>query len=150
VATETGPDLEFGRQAVEALMDDSCDVYLPNAPHKQAMDPGTLALTPTGGLRGAKVYADGRCKVKDATSNSRGGPVHAEGSQQLAVTASQIDFPLGDVPASGFPVGSVVVMRSSRRNPFLVGNEYVIREQVEKTMAIKYGVLADKRKNVDP
>lgn len=151
MATSTGPSLENGRREVEKLMDDTCDVYMPASQHKATMDPETLRLSSdVPNTLGTKIYNNGRVKVKDATSNSRGGPVQAEGGQQLTVTASQLDFPIGAVPASGFPTGCIAVIRSSRRNPFLVGNQYTIREPVEKTMAVKYGVLADKRKNVDP
>ena len=150
MATSTGPNLEPGRIAVEKLMDDTCDVYLPATPHKQDRDPETLRVLPATASRGARIYNNGRCKVKDATNNARGAPVAQEGGQMLVVSASQVDFPLGDVPASGFPTGCTIVVRSSRRNRFLVGNEYIVREPVEKSLAVKYGVLADKRKNVDP
>lgn len=150
MATSTGPNLENGRKAVEKLMDDTCDVYLPASPHTATMDPETLALSSDAGTWGTKIYKDGRVSVKDATSNSRGGPVQPEGGQMLTVTATQLGFPLGDVPAGGFPTGCIVVVKSSRRFPFLVGNQYTVRESIEKTMAVKYAVLADKRKNVDP
>lgn len=149
MATSTGPNLENGRKAVEKLMDDTCDVYLPASPHVGTMDPETLQLNNSSGL-GTKIYSDGRCSVKDATSNSRGGPVQPEGGQMLTITATMISFPIGDVPVGGFPTGCIAVVRSSRRFSFLVGNQYTIREPIEKTMAVKYAVLADKRKNVDP
>lgn len=150
MATSTGPNLENGRKAVERLMDDTCDVYLPASPHTSSMDPVTLQLSSDSVGLGSKIYNNGRCSFKDAMSNSRGGPVQPEGGQMLTITATQIGFPLGDVPAGGFPTGCIVVWRSSRRFPLGVGNQYTVREPIEKTMAVKYAVLADKRKNVDP
>lgn len=149
MATSTGPNLEQGRRAVENLMDDTCDVYAPGAQHTSTMDPVTLKYTATA-TRGVKIYSNGRCKIKDATNNSRGGPIADEAGKQLSVVATKVDFPLGDVPAGGFPEGCTVVCQSSRRNAFLVGNEYTVREIIGKTLQLQYTVLTDKRKLVDP
>lgn len=141
-------NLDNARRKVESFMTEEAQVYAPDAIHRAAVDPLTLALTfPTS----AKLY-DGVCKIKDITSQSSrgGGATTGEGGQALLVVGTKIDFPIGDVPDAGFPEGALIVCTSALRMPQLVGAQYRARQAVLKTFGIQYSVMADRRKAVDP
>lgn len=144
MATDTGPDLESGREAVEALMDDTCDIYGPELDRGQwAIDPDTLQLIPPAAAQ--PIYS-GQCMIKDIASNSRGNVPSDEGGKPIMILSTEVGLPLYDSPA--VPSGSVVICTSSRRNPFLVGASVLISDAVLKTMAIKYGLLGTRRVRV--
>lgn len=141
-------NLANAQRKVEEFMTETCDVYAPNAVHAGTVDPITLALTYPAS---AKLYNAGACKIKDIPTNSRGAGVgDAEGGNQLLIVVTQVDFPLADVPTTGFPEGSLIICRSSLRMPQLVGAVYLMRQPVLKTFGIQYSVLANRRKRVDP
>lgn len=141
-------NLANAQRKVEEFMTETCDVYAPVDVHAGVVDPITLALiTPAA----SKLYNAGACKIKDIPTNSRGAGVgDSEGGNQLLIVVTEVDFPLADVPTSGFPEGSLIICRSSLRMPQMVGAVYQMRQSVLKTFGIQYSVLADRRKRVDP
>lgn len=142
-------NLENARRKVESFMEtESAVVYTPDAvdlmPYNQTT--GGLVL-PVGGT---KLY-DGIAKFKDMTGQASrgGGSGTTEGGLALLIVGTKIDFPIGDVPDSGFPEGALVICTGSERLPQMVGAQYIIRQATLKTFSIQYSVIADRRKAVD-
>lgn len=136
------------QRKVESFMTETVQVYPPEAVRLLPID------TFTGGLEllssAGKLY-DGAAKLKDITSQSSrgGGSGTAEGGLALLVVGTKIDFPIGEVPDGGFPMGALVVCTDALRMPQMIGAQYLIRQETLKTFGIQFSVLADRRKAVD-
>jgi hypothetical protein len=128
VATETGPDLEAGRLAVEAMMDDSCEIRRPAG--KAAIDPVTLMPT---GAAGALVYS-GPCILSLADTQPSEQAV-AEGTSPT-VARYVLKVPVGSIEAAGARSGDVVLMTSSRRDPAMSGQRLLVEDVAFKTMGV--------------
>lgn len=142
MATENGPDLSAGQQAVEALMDDTCTVRDFVDPSLWVTDPETLRLTVPPGT--PVVYDGGKCKFKPL-GVSLGGRA-TEGGQQLAVDQFKLDVPLG---SPVFVEGQAVTVDSSRRMPAAVGETFVVKGPLPRTMAVQQSFVVERRKRVE-
>lgn len=125
----TGPDLEAGRLAVEALMDDEC-VILRNADwhYDDEFDPDTGELAPPD-PEWEELYA-GPCKVRQVSERDR-----REGGADLS-TATHI----GAIPVGGeedIHRGDVLRVTDSRRDPLLIGREFTVRTIYYGTFTIQ-------------
>lgn len=139
MATETGPDLADAALAVALLMDDTCVVSPPIDPDDWVLG-ADLRLTPPAGMT---TYS-GPCKFK-AQGLTAGTP-GAEGGVQLGLDRFEFDLPLG---SPRLVEGSVVLITSSRRSPSAVGERLVVKGPLPKTMAVKDGYIAERRKRVE-
>jgi hypothetical protein len=146
VATELGPDLEFGREQVELLMDDTCQVFPVEWVETWEKDPETLQLIPP--TVAVPLY-DGPCKVAETATTTRAAPGMAEGAIPMQITSPRVDFPINDVRTVLFRAGMFVLMTSSRRNPRLPGEVFVMREFPSKSLAVKMAVVCDRRTRLD-
>jgi hypothetical protein len=122
VATETGPDLSFARRTVESLMDDTCVVVRP-----RVLDEEGLAEAPRIYPPEDDPAEDGPCMVGD---ESVMGSPEASDAYRFAHRAS--------LPAEtlGVQEGDVLIVKTSRRDPDLPGNRYVVRRVGEKTFLL--------------
>jgi hypothetical protein len=122
VATETGPDLSFAQQMVESLMDDTCIVVRP-----RVLDEEGLADAPRIYPPADDPGEDGRCLIGDEPTQ---GAASVDDAYRFAHRAS--------LPAEtqGVQEGDVLIVASSRRDPDLPGNRYIIRRVVEKTFLV--------------
>lgn len=136
MATETGPDLEAGRLAVEALMDDTCLITRQLLADAGAIDPITLKPIPGVIL---PIY-DGPCTLVVP------GSLLAErvsGGQQQTVLAYAVKLPINLTPL--LKSADVLEMMSSRRSPLTVGQKFIVDAQVFKTMAITSVVMLTRK-----
>jgi len=139
VATETGPDLEPGRLAVEALMDDTCTVTRPAVKGGAVeLDPTTLRPLPGSGAVG--LY-DGPCTISAADTTAQEGTI---GAQAQTRTRYKVKLPINGSPA-GIRSGDVIALTSSRRDPASVGRTYVVDEEVTGTMSVSRILLATRK-----
>lgn len=141
-------NLEGPRRKVESFMTETVRVYSPAAVDLLPYDQVTGGLEV---LAGVTALYDGAAKLKDITSQSSrgGGSGTTEGSLALLIVGTKVDFPVGDVPDGGFPVGSLIICTDALRMPQLIGAQYILRQDTLKTFGIQYSVLADRRKAVD-
>lgn len=142
-------NLENARRKVESFMaTESARVYTPGSVDLLPLD------SATGGLKllpAANLLYDGVAKFRDMMSRSAhgGGAGTNEGGLALLVVGTKIDFPIGDVPDTGFPEGALIVCTGALRLPQMIGAQYLLRETMLKTFAVQYSVMADRRKAVD-
>lgn len=131
----TGPDLEAGRLAVEALMDDTCLIT------RQLPPPGPIDPITLKPILGAVIpLYDGKCTLQVP------GSLLAErvaGSQQQTVLAYAVKLPIGLAPY--LKSADILEMTSSRRQPMMVGEKFIVDAQVFKTMAISSIVMLTKK-----
>jgi hypothetical protein len=134
MATETGPDLEAGRLAVESLMDDTCVITRlgPAGP----IDPVTLKPIP-----GAVIpLYDGKCTL------SVPGSLLAErtmGGQQQTVLSYAVKLPINEAPI--LKSADILTLTSSRRRSLSVGSKFIVDAQVDKTMAVSSIVMLTRK-----
>lgn len=115
MSTTTGPDLTPARLAVERLMDDTCEIRR----NVDGVDDAVLNQA-TGLLEDPtplEPFYTGPCSLR----------MSAQG------VASTIAVPLA---APELLPGDVVKMTSTRRDPVLVGEAYVIKKPLYNSMAV--------------
>lgn len=142
MATETGPDLSFAREQVEALMDDTCVIFLDDeGTEDDVLDEVTGELQPPADDT-ANVYdettlgyedrpLEGRCKV---TPQGNDNPRYRNEAGEILSTR----WYNGSIPwDSPLPVeGAILRVTSSRRDPELVDQEFRVREVVVSTFLV--------------
>jgi hypothetical protein len=141
VSTATGPDLSTAREAVEALMDDTCEIsWDAQGVGDDVLDEETgdlLAPDPDSGLvYDATTLGDGgrelggRCKVasigRDPRTTTEGGVAVLTGLYNGSIP--------WDAPVP--PVGATFKITSSRRDPDLVGQEFIVKDVAFGTFLI--------------
>jgi hypothetical protein len=125
----TGPDLEAGRLAVEALFDDECIIRRdPGGDLDDTLDLSTGQLTRPVGH--PKVIYTGRCKVTKQQAQTRN---LAEGGRAIAAGVYSGGIPV-DSPMP--KTGDTLTVTSSRRDPSLVKQEFRVGEVYVSTFAI--------------
>lgn len=135
MATETGPDLESAREAIEALMDDTCTIHRDSEGELDDdldLITGVLAR-PVG--QPVLVY-DGRCKVSKSAVQMKYSEEAGRAVPVRAYTGGiPVDSPL---PAEG----DILTVTSSRRDPYLVDQGFRVTEVVTSTWAVqrKFGL----------
>lgn len=129
MATSTGPNIESGRRAVEALMDDTAMVLVePTDPRTWPMDPITGQLTPPADT----VVYDGRAKLKPDTQGRI--PVE-EGVLTYATADYTFGAPIHECPE--LLPGMRILMTSSRRDPGLPGQIFEVVQPIFGTLAVQ-------------
>lgn len=128
MASNTGPDLDGARIAVEALMDDTCIVLRPSPEGSETIDPVSLKRVKTPPTQ---IY-DGRCSV--GTASRPGQPFENVGGDQRGLAGYSLSLPILQAPE--LLAGDIVRITSSRRDPQLSGTQFLIDEVAYKTMAI--------------
>lgn len=124
MATNTGPDLTGAQASVEALMDDTCQIYRYANDRDGTFDPSTLAITDPVPL----LIYDGPCMVRGEPTDRRTN----DGGQTYADTIYNLTLVVGaDIKA-----GDVCKVTSSRRDPHIGGEEFDVLEVLYKTFAI--------------
>lgn len=132
MATEIGPDLSAGQEAVEALMDDTCVITRNDAGDTDAVldqNTGQLVQNP------ASTRYEGRCLLK-APSGLVNRPAE-QGGMFYTLSTYQLKLPLSELDESTEPQpGDLVLMTSSRRDPAVVGKQFRILSVDVRTMAV--------------
>lgn len=140
MATETGPDLSAAKEAIEALMDDTCLITRdPAGEADSAFDPETGDLTTPVG-QPILVY-EGQCKLSKTK-------VQMKYSQE-AGRAVPVQSYSGGIPLeSGLPQeGDALLVTSSRRDPELAGREFRIAEVTLSSWAVQRRFDLERRDN---
>lgn len=142
-----GPDLSAAREALEALMEDTCTILPPPDLTDDTLDPDTLALADPGPAP-VQIYGPetepylGKCMVRitgglgvgDHTIERGGGyPERRNYSLGLPVDAPEV------------PVGALVRIETSRRDPLLPGTEFVAGKSVRGTLIASRRVALELR-----
>lgn len=141
MATQTGPDLNNARAAVERLMDDTCTITIDaQGAGDDVLNDADGSLTPpdpdastiyddtTTGDGGRALGA--RCKVSPAGLAPQ---TIIEGDVDISQRVYNGSIPW-DAPMP--PVGGVLKVTSSRRDPQLVNEEFQIRSVVVSTFLV--------------
>lgn len=136
MSTTTGPNLAPAKRAVEKLMDDTCTITVDEHGVLDGtvdQDTGRLVKRdPHPGL----IY-DGPCKVRSEglVSGTHGAP---EGGSTInpRIYTGAIPLDIDGVLTPEIPVGAVLVVTSSRRDPELVGKEFRVGETRYGTMVV--------------
>jgi hypothetical protein len=138
VAVETGPDLGPARDAVFELMSDVCVItFAPASTGVLDPDTGDLVRPPSTIVYGPDTLGDsdrlleGRCRISRTPGTGYSGE---RGDEPLVMSESRIDIPW-DAPT--VPLGSILRVVSSLRDPQLVDQEYTIVDSFSKTMLIQ-------------
>lgn len=139
MATETGPDLSAGQRAVELLMDDTVRASAATDPAGWVLN-AALRLEPPAD----SVVYDGKAKLR--ALGSVGGTVAGEGGRQYGLDGYRLDLPLS---AAELLEGQTVALTSSRRMPQAVGDLYVVKAPLVKTMAVQASYIVERRKRVE-
>lgn len=151
MATETGPDLTVARQAVEALMDDTCEiVHDPQGVADDTLNTVTGELNPpapddttiydatTLGEDGREL--GGRCKVTPMTRDPRST---TEGGVAVRTGLYNGGLPW-DAPIP--PIGAVLTVKTSRRDPDLVDQEFVVKDVAFGTFLVSRKMMLEIRR----
>lgn len=128
MATETGPDLSFAAHQVERLMDDSCRIARPLV---DPDDPPAVYDATTHPDHASGDEGGARVMVSDGGgATGSGGLVDADDAYRYTHTA--------DVPRDVTEVreGDVLTVLTSRRDPALVGTDFIVRKVIVETFAV--------------
>lgn len=140
MATEHGPDLEAGRLAVEALMDDTCVIARPAPDGSKDVELDPVTLKPLPGQDATTLY-DGPCTISPADTTAQESTV---GGQAQTTTRYKLKLPINDSPAD-LLTGDQVTLSSSRRDPAAVGRTYLVSEETTGTMSVSRMVLMTRK-----
>lgn len=147
MATTTGPDLTVAREAVEALMDDTCIVTRPGDPDDDVLDIDTGEIgssstaTPVYGpdtLGFEDRELGSRCKFKPASDNQPDEQEWGGDTRPRRFYSIGLPWDAPDVQE-----GDKIDCTSSRRDPLLVGQTFIVREVVYSTMLVQRRVTAE-------
>ena len=150
MATETGPDLSDARLAVEDLMDDSCRIVRYEDASVDTLDVVTGSLSVPAGDP-VTVYDEsstgdggrvllGRCKASPMTeSQPRLG---SEGAVEILPRPYRFSVPW-DAPEP--KIGDLITILSSRRDPTLVGTEFIVKDVMRSTFLVGRRMIVERR-----
>ncbi len=122
MSTTTGPNTRAGELAMVRIMDDTVDIDRPPTSASLVLDQGTGELLP-GSY--SSVYS-GPALVRGAAGapSDRGGQLANESNQTLYLPLPW----LRDHPGQEPEYGDRVTVTTSRRDPLLVGRQYVVQD----------------------
>jgi hypothetical protein len=133
-AGSSGPDLEFAREQVEALMDDRCTVTRSTVTGTNRVTLQATPATPT------TVATDLRCNLRRAGTSTQFDRERGGGTAK--VHDHELKVPL-DSPE--LRVDDVVTITDSRRNPALVGRPLrVVDPDASGSMSVSRLVLLER------
>ena len=145
MATETGPDLDTAREAVENLMDDTCTVRRSGVGKGQlnrltgVIDaPQATAVYGPGTLGFGDRELGAKCKAKPMNEAQ---PQDDERGQRYRGKRFYLVGVPWDAPA--FAEGDEVVLTSSRRDPQIVGKPMVVREVVYSSFLVQRKLVCE-------
>lgn len=127
MATENGPNLDYAREQVRALMDDRCTVVRPRTLSEEDVASAIRVWPPNG-------ETDGPCLVGERTAG--GAQTYRESVDEYR----HEDRAILPWDAVGIQEGDVLEVVSSRRDPELAGTRYVITKVSRKTMLVSRGL----------
>ncbi len=113
--------LAAGRQAAEALMQDSCTIRRRTG---EVTDPETGIVTPTY----STIYT-GRCRVQQQQAQAR---PETPGEAYVLMVRREVHVPMA---VTGLRAGDEVLMTASAADPDLPGRTFLIRELFAKSHA---------------
>ena len=121
-------DLSFAQRQIEALMDDTCRIEYDAGTADDAFDEASGKHVPADPDI-SEIY-EGKCKITAA-----GGTQHIEeGGAHPATTAYRGSIPVDAPPV---PLGALLTVLTSLRDPQLVGRQFRVRGVVASTMLVQ-------------
>lgn len=137
MATANGPDLTTAVNAVERLMDDTCEIrFDAEGTTDDVLDEETGKLVRRAG--DATLLYSGKCKI--APWGQDQPRVRTTDDLEQRPRWYRLGLPIDETAP---PRGAVVTMTSTRRDPWLVGKELVVKENIGSTFAVSRKVMVE-------
>lgn len=151
MASNTGPDLSSAKEAVERLQDDACVITRTSGSPVLNQTTGNMEYPAAANIYNAASLGEGGRSLSDADGSGGRCSIGYPSNTQPSYREEGGRMILNSIPEAKLPLdaplireGDILIVKSSRRDPRLVGQEFRVADVIEKSMAVSRRIVLRK------